>query len=276
VPHASAVVKTLGQVWRQPSNAGQRGRRVAQALVFQYRSRLRHQSMVVRYGDHSKICAQLDGNTSKRAVYFTLPDPPEMSVWRRRLGPGDLFVDVGANIGLYSILALDCGAEVVAVEPGAAARQQLEQNLRVNGYDAEVLDVALSDEAGRSWISGPDPTRNALDPLGCGAGATPVALRTLDDVLGDRCAAGVKIDVEGAERLVVAGARRALEDRRIHLLQLEWNETSLLLLGEDRRPVADALRDVGYELVRPNAAGQLETTSSVEFGPDLFARPVIG
>jgi FkbM family methyltransferase len=274
VPHASATLKTLRQVWHQPSNAGQRSRRVAQSLWFQYRSRVRHQSTVVRYGDHSKLCARLDGNTSKRGVYFTLPDPAEMSVWRHLLGPGDLFVDVGANVGLYSILALDCGADVIAVEPGAAARRQLEENLRLNGYAAEVLAVALSDQAGQSWLSGPDPTRNALDVSGRGVGATPVAVRTLDDVLGDRRATGVKVDVEGAERLVVAGAHRALEDRRIDLLQLEWNDASLVLLGEDRVPLADALRDVGYELVRPDATGQLEATTSIGFGPDLFARPV--
>ncbi|HET9444492.1 MAG TPA: FkbM family methyltransferase, partial [Acidimicrobiales bacterium] len=100
-----------------------------------------------------------------------------------------------------------------------------------------------------------------------------VAVDTLDAVLGDRVAAGVKVDVEGAEALVLAGATRALSERRIKVLQLEWNECSADLLGQDRAPVAELLRGHGYRLYRPDRTGALVAVSDAGYGPDVFALP---
>ena len=95
----------------------------------------------------------------------------------------------------------------------------------------------------------------------------------MDNVLGDRTADGVKIDVEGAERLVLEGAQRCLAEHRIRMLQLEWNEMSQPMLGEDRAPVARLLLDHGYRLFRPDRAGDLESLDDNGFGPDVFALP---
>ena len=87
----------------------------------------------------------------------------------------------------------------------------------------------------------------------------------------------MKIDVEGAERLVLEGASRALADLRIDLLQIEWNHCSLDLLGEDRKPVAELLRKCGYELCRPDASGALVPEvdlSATLLTRDMFARPI--
>jgi hypothetical protein len=50
---------------------------------------------------------------------------------------------------------------------------------------------------------------------------------------------------------VLRGAARALADRRIGLIQLEWNEMPTLAVGTDRRPVAELLAGYGYRLYRP-------------------------
>jgi hypothetical protein len=94
----------------------------------------------------------------------------------------------------------------------------------------------------------------------------------LDNLLGDRCAAGVKIDVEGAERLVLEGASRALAERRIGVLQLEWNAMSQRVLGESRASVADLLARHGYRLARPDHHGLLQPTQAVPVSTrDIFA-----
>jgi hypothetical protein len=95
---------------------------------------------------------------------------------------------------------------------------------------------------------------------------------TLDQVIGEREVAGVKIDTEGSERLVLEGAARALADKRIKLLQLEWNYASMKVLGETREPVAAALASAGYTLMRPNAKGELvRPVRDLSFGKDVFA-----
>jgi len=241
--------------------------------------------VIVPYGNHSRFIAHLDDATSRRAVYFRLPDFAEMRAWQRTLRPGDLFVDIGANAGLYTILALDLGASVISVEPGPVV-DQLRANLVENGYDAEVIEAALADTPGRTRLHGPDSNRAAIDPaamleeLASPSASTEgwVEVTTLDAVLGERTATGVKIDVEGAERLVLEGAERALAEHRIGLLQLEWNRAARALLDEDRMPVARLLGQHGYELLRPRPDGELELVEPEElapgtFGPDVFARP---
>ena len=90
-----------------------------------------------------------------------------------------------------------------------------------------------------------------------GSGDVDVRVETIDEIAGTRQVAGMKVDVEGAERLVLQGAERALRERRIALLQLEWNRRSWHLLGEDRTPVANLLRSYGYGLFYPDQTGSL-------------------
>jgi hypothetical protein len=99
-----------------------------------------------------------------------------------------------------------------------------------------------------------------------------VPTTTLDDVIGERQIAGVKIDTEGCERIVLQGAQRALAEKRIRLLQIEWNITSKKVLGETREPLARMLQESGFKLVRPNARGELvRPVEDFRFGPDVFA-----
>lgn len=218
------------------------------------------------------MLAYLDAGSSRRAVYANPPDWPEMTFWRCVLEPGDLFVDVGANAGLYSLWALDAGARVVAVEPHPDSLRQLQANLAENQFQAELVEAALSNAPGTMYLGGRDLNRQRLVMGADVDGATlRVPVRTLDDVLGDRSARGVKIDVEGAERLVLEGARAALADGRIDFLQLEWNACSQSLLGEDRVPVARLLEEFGYSLYRPDAAGRLCPIDDLRPGPDVVA-----
>ncbi len=273
LPSAAASRKILRTVWTHPANRGARLAALARATGFQARARVLGRPTVVPYGRRSRFVAQLDDGPSRRAAYARTPDHAEMSVWRARLGPRDLFVDVGASVGLYTIMAAELGCEVIAIEPLDRSREQLLTNLALNDYRAHVLDMALGAEAGVAAMAGPDASRAHLSAAGA-TGAEPVDVTTLDAVLGERRAHGVKIDVEGAERLVVDGASRALADRRIDLLQLEWNMQSERNFGETREPLAELLASTGYELCRPDRHGRLRPLDDIGPGADVFARPM--
>ncbi|MGH7867607.1 MAG: FkbM family methyltransferase [Candidatus Dormibacteraceae bacterium] len=96
-----------------------------------------------------------------------------------------------------------------------------------------------------------------------------VPVVTLDSVVGDRVVAGIKIDVEGFELEVLQGLTSTLSDRRVHLLQLEWNAAA------DRSPVAALLSRFGYCLREPTYGGDLVEARSVGVGDDLFALPIV-
>jgi hypothetical protein len=85
----------------------------------------------------------------------------------------------------------------------------------------------------------------------------------------------MKVDVEGFEIDVLQGCTRALSERRIGLIQLEWNALSQRMLGTDRSPVADLLAQHGYQLFRPDSRGCLVPVTNPGFGADVFARPAL-
>ena len=198
-----------------------------------------------------------------------------MNVWRTVLTEGELFVDVGANVGAYTLWALERGCEVIAIEPNAWAVQQLRDNLALNGYVADVRHAAVSDRPGSVRFTTSLGVLNHIVMNAGGADETEdVPATTLDDVLGARTAAGVKIDVEGAELLVLKGAERALTERRIRLMQLEWLGSSDRTVGEPRDAVAQLLEGYGYELLTPGDDGALSAPDHLgPQQPDLFARP---
>lgn len=263
----SARAGVLPWVWNHPSNAGSRPAAVARAVSFQLRGRVLGRPTVGTIGRSARFIADVGSSAASKALYANPPDHPEMLVWRQRLQPGDLFVDVGANVGTYTLWAADLGAEVIAVEPGAWALDRLRRNLALNDFKVQVVEAVATDHEGVEQF---DPSGDSTAHIGEGI---EVAATTLDAVLGDRTAAGMKVDVEGAERLVLEGAKRALSEQRIACLQLEWNDLSESTLSENRARVTALLEDYGYRLYRPDDAGRLVPVDDPSYGPDVFALP---
>jgi FkbM family methyltransferase len=269
--------EVLGFVWNHPANRDRRVAAIRRAIGFQLRGRL-GRPVLTAIGERGRMWAELHVTAASKVLYANPPDWNEMQAWRRLLRPGDLFVDVGSNVGPYALWAGDLGASVIAVEPSPAAALRLRRNVAHNDFPIAVLECALADRRCRMRLTREKDAMNHLVRDADRPGEE-IAVDTLDNVLGDRTAAGVKIDVEGAERLVLEGARRALRERRIAVLQLEWNSMSRSLLAETRAPVAELLREYGYTFMRPDGHGRLHgLVPPLESADDLFAvapgRPV--
>jgi FkbM family methyltransferase len=270
---ARDVEYVLRQVFANPGNKGERLRRTAEALIFPAWTRLTGGYWATTYAGGRIVVRR--GQGASHTVYARLPDYREMSFWLAMLHPGDLFVDVGANIGIYTLLLASHGCDVIAVEPAAEARRLLEVNLGLNGLEAEVVVAALGRAPGQSQLTAELGSMNYVvskpgEGGELGEPVTDVTVTTLDDLLGDRTAAGVKIDVEGFELDVVLGASRALGEERVGVLQLEWNSMARERFGRSRDEIASVLRDANYVLARPDGRGCLRPTVPDE-GPDVFA-----
>jgi len=143
----------------------------------------------------------------------------------RYLRAGDLFVDVGANIGVYSCLALQREAHVICFEPTPAAREVLLENLRLNGTSFEVRSVALADTVGPARFRCDMESSNhlLLGPDACDVRSILVEVRRLDDELAGQRASLIKVDAEGFDLDVLRGGRRVLERDRPPLLLEVWS-----------------------------------------------------
>ncbi len=164
-----------------------------------------------------------------------------------RLQP-DVFLDIGANIGLYTCTLLKNGAvpRAILFEPDRTNLVHLRANLLINGLldRAEIHEVAVGDAPGRSPLL-PGSIDGGFSRIigngGAGAGAYDVEVVRLDDVLslaGQKLA--IKIDVEHYECNVLAGMARTLRANRC-LVQIEAFET--------RERVIAMMTDAGYDLV---------------------------
>jgi FkbM family methyltransferase len=259
-------------VWAHPSNSGRRLRALLRAARYQAQTRLLGRRAVARLGDRSRLWVDPHRTAASMVLYANPPDLPEMLAWRRALRGGGLFVDVGANVGTYTIWAAEQGAEVIALEPAADTFSLLEENIALNGYRVTAVRAAAGDHCGSARFTAGLDAGNSLAPDG------PVVtdLVTVDSLIGGRRVTGMKVDVEGFEIDVLRGAARALAERRIGLIQIEWNQASTFAVGTDRRPIAQLLAGYGYRLFRPDATGRLVSVTDPGFGADVFASPESG
>lgn len=138
---------------------------------------------------------------------------------RGRLSPGELCVDVGANVGNHALFAAGvCGARVVAVEPSPALADHCAANLALNGLSERLVlrRHGLGAVPGRAGLL-PGPAANAgmtrLGPTGDGEAVEVMRLDDLLTSLGVRPSV-IKIDVEGMELDVLRGAVDSLRRHR--------------------------------------------------------------
>lgn len=184
----------------------------------------------------------------------------------RLLRPGDCVLDVGANLGYYTLVAarlvgptgcVHAFEASPAVFPWLAANAALNPKAKIRVYPVAVTDrcgqvrfyTASADRTGYSSIRDLGPRTASL---------TVVPSISLDSMLGILPPTRlVKIDVEGAELLVLQGMRRLIERDRPFLI-CELSEQYLRELGASARQQCDLLTGCGYRLYRIAAKGALQ------------------
>lgn len=173
--------------------------------------------------------------------------------------PGWAVVDVGANLGYYTLLAaLLTGPEgrVYAFEPAPSTFKTLLRNIELNAApNVEVYEAALSDTHGVvSLIEGAQDDFNRIGPAGEGA-RREAPCWTLDQfVEANRIQRVdlVKVDIEGAEHKFLLGARKTIQRFR-PIIVIELNPATLSLYGST---VQDVVRELeGYKLYRASWRG---------------------
>jgi FkbM family methyltransferase len=189
------------------------------------------------------------------AVYLFRDDyEPELRHLDRLVRSGGTFVDAGANIGLYTVVAATLVGDrgtVVAVEPSAATCALLRRNVELNGlHNVVVVQKALSDATGtaRLFHVAGAPNYSLGEPPGGTSTYEDVETVTLDELvrayeLSD--VSCVKIDVEGAESLVLRGAEDTLSRWHPSVI-LEVNDRNAARMGASQADAAALLVAQGY------------------------------
>lgn len=152
----------------------------------------------------------------------------------------EVFVDVGAYSGIYTVLACvaNPGIRVVAFEPNPAKLPQLRSNIAANELQdrVTVIEAALSTGCGTAKLSiPPDDSTASLATAEPAGVAVDVAVTTGDIALDGMCVDLVKVDVEGFETEVLTGMRRLLTERRPKIIAECLDQRSLAQLFHTTR-----------------------------------------
>jgi len=140
----------------------------------------------------------------------------ETKIIKQYLNNSDIFVDVGANVGYYTCMAMAMGKYVISIEPLFRNLEYLYVNLKANGWqdNIEIYPVGLSSKPGLATLYGIEQAASLIqDWAGTSTKQRTIPLTTLDIILNERFYGKkilIKVDVEGAEYDILKGAERAL------------------------------------------------------------------
>jgi FkbM family methyltransferase len=203
----------------------------------------------------------VDGNTAdliQRYLYVFGIWEPDITHWlTEHLRPGDVVVDIGANIGYFSLLAATCvrpTGRVLAFEPVPSIADLLTANVRRNDLPIDVHRVVVGDAAGSTEIFRSAGTNIGRSGTSGGAGtvsegSVPVvrAADAIDKELWERIRF-IKIDVEGDERRVLRGLEPLLGALSPDAAVLvEVTPADLEARGESADELMATMRGLGFE-----------------------------
>ena len=244
-----SALSLLRFVAMHPLNEGQRLHALARLARWQLGSRLVAGDVVHPWVNGSKFLVRAGETGLTGNIYAGLQEFREMSYLMHVLRPGELFVDVGANVGSYTLLACAAvGARGMAMEPVPATYHRLVENLRLNHLDSSVrhFNVAVGKQPGiLRFSSDMDVGNRALAEGEERDGGISVPVTSLDILLKDESPALIKVDVEGYETLVVDGAEQTLRKPSLNSIVMELNGSGEKY-GFDERRVFEVMADYGF------------------------------
>jgi FkbM family methyltransferase len=209
-------------------------------------------------GGFAFLCDPRD-SVAREVCYTGVYEPQETQLASLILNRGDVFVDIGANWGYFTLAAAHwtgASGRVIAFEPDPRLFDVLQRNVALNGLrSVEAHGVAVADcrgslpftgfcDVGDNW----GLSRTVLPGEVADFHADAVALDDVLDASGIERVQLTKIDVEGGEAAVLAGMRRGLRAGRYRYILIECHPRLLAERGYDEENTLRPLVDTGYRV----------------------------
>ena len=254
----TSLVRLLALILRHPLHAGQRGWALGNWLRWQLGTLLLRKKVIVPGVEGVSFIAGRGETGLTGNVYLGLLEYEDMAFLLHALRAEHTFVDVGANVGAYTLLAAGVvGARSLAFEPVPTTVIRLRDQIAINHLDSrvEVHNAGVGRVPGELHFTNHQDTINRVVLTGAGPNTSSVAVTTLDDALAAVFAAGdryfLKVDVEGFEYEVLAGAARTLSSPGFLALVIELNGSGAAFGHSDRQVhellVGHGLTAISYE-----------------------------
>ena len=243
------LTKTLRYILNHPLNRPHRVAAMKRFVNWQFGSRMVPGAVLIDWVDDAKMVIQPGDHGLTGNIYCGLQEFEDMSYLLNVTTPEDLFIDVGANIGAYSILACKArGAKGHCYEPVPSTFETLKRNLNVNGLGDQVqsMNVGIADKEGTLRFHADLNCENRVLAEGENpANSVDVSVHSLDKLLEGLNPTILKVDVEGFEGAVVEGADSVLSNPSLHSIIIELRGHGAKF-GFDEDAVLKKLLDYGF------------------------------
>jgi FkbM family methyltransferase len=242
-------------------------------LTLQIRTRTLGGPILVPFVGATQIFAGAGYNGSNGNYYLGLHEFEDMAFILHYLSPEDLFIDIGANVGAYTLIASGAvGARTVAFEPVPQTLTRLRANCDANGVGSlvDIRAVCAGDQNDTVMFAIDSDTTNSIVVDSSSRPCVRVPLRRLDTEIGETPAA-IKIDAEGYDDNVLTGAIALLSDCRPLALLVESLGGGSF--GNNASESEDRLAQLGFKRCRYDPCRRsIEETTAAPAHNHLFIR----
>ncbi|HEV3223271.1 MAG TPA: FkbM family methyltransferase [Puia sp.] len=222
------LLSTLKFIFNHPATRNNKLAAFRRFAGWQIQSRTFHRPVVYPFVEKSVLLVQGGMTGATGNIYTGLHEFEDMMFLLHLLRSGDIFVDAGANIGSYTILASSvAGAKSISFEPVPSTFLHLKNNVAINNIESsvELQNAGVGKEKGKLSFTSSFDTMNHVvtDSSSTNQETIQVDIVSLDDILGNRMPTLIKIDTEGFEMAVLQGAELTLKLSSLLAVIVELN-----------------------------------------------------
>ncbi|MFH6769530.1 FkbM family methyltransferase [Gaetbulibacter aquiaggeris] len=221
-----SLYSTLKFIANHPLNGNNKLGTIIRFFKWQINTRLNPYPILYQYTTKSKLIIEKGMTGATGNLYCGLHEFNDMAFVLHFLRPDDLFVDIGANIGSYTILgAVHVGSKTISIEPVPSTFSKLLNNISINNAQNNVIakNIALgSKKENVAFTKSLDTTNHVA--TASDKDIIEVNVETLDELLSNNITPSLmKIDVEGFETEVIKGALKTLNNHSLKAIIIELN-----------------------------------------------------
>ena len=245
-----SILSTLKIISSHPLNKKNKFKSILRFIGWQINTKLNPYPIIYSFTEKSKLIIKKGMTGATGNLYCGLHEYEDMSFLLHFLRREDFFVDIGANVGSYTVLASGhAGAKTISIEPVPSTFGYLMDNININRITDRVtaLNAAIGSEKGFVNFT---KSLDAMNHVACeneNDDIIKVPVEVLDDILSGReTPALIKIDVEGFETNVVKGACSTLKKDGLKAIIIELNGMGARY-GYDEKDIHDTLMNLGFK-----------------------------
>lgn len=242
----SKIAQRNNQFKAHPITKTNRLRSLGRYIYFNFASKFASSQEIKWIGDLKFIAVKGDAGIVPN-IYFGLHEFPESIFLLHFLRAEDTFLDIGANVGHYSLLAAGIKkAKSIAVEPVPSTFAKFQQQIALNKLENKItaLNIGVGSEAGTLHFSTDKGTMNRVVTADYKNSAV-VPIQTIDEVVALEPVNLIKIDVEGFEKFALQGASATLENPALKAVIIEINFSNSFY-GVDNLEIVALLEAKGF------------------------------